>query len=91
MPKAKATKAKINKCDYTRLKTLQSKGNHHFTNHLSGKLMSKIYKEHTQFRDFPGGPLVKNLPCNAQGTGSIPGQGIKIPTCLSATKPRCHN
>ena len=91
MPKAKATKAKINKCDYTRLKTLQSKGNHHCTNHLSGKLISKIYKEHTQFRDFPGGPLVKNLPCNAQGTGSIPGQGSKIPTCLRATEPTCHN
>ena len=26
-------------------------------------------------RDFPGGPLVKNLPCNAGDTGSIPDQG----------------
>ena len=24
-------------------------------------------------RDFPGGPMVKNLPCNAGDTGLIPG------------------
>ena len=30
-------------------------------------------------RDFPGGPVVKNLPCNAGDVGSIPGQGTKIP------------
>ena len=29
-------------------------------------------------KDVPGGPVVKNLPCNAD-TGSIPGQGTKIP------------
>ena len=29
--------------------------------------------------DFPGGPVVKTLPSNAEGVGSIPGQGIKIP------------
>ena len=29
--------------------------------------------------DIPGGPVVKNLPCNAGGTGSISGQGTKIP------------
>ena len=28
--------------------------------------------------DFPGGPVVKNLPCNAGNTNSIPGQGTKI-------------
>ena len=27
----------------------------------------------------PGGPVVKNLPCNAEDTDSIPGQGTKIP------------
>ena len=31
------------------------------------------------FRDFPGGPGVKNRPCNAGDTCSIPGQGTKIP------------
>ena len=30
-------------------------------------------------RDFPGGPVVKNPPCNAGDTGSIPGGGTKIP------------
>ena len=29
--------------------------------------------------DFPGGPVVKNLPSNAEDTGSIPGRGTKIP------------
>ena len=31
-------------------------------------------------RDFPGSPVVKSSPCNAGDTGSIPGQGITIPT-----------
>ena len=30
-------------------------------------------------QDFPGGPVVQNLPCNSGGEGSIPGQGTKIP------------
>ena len=30
-------------------------------------------------RDFPGGPVVKNLPSKAGDAGSIPGQGTKIP------------
>ena len=30
-------------------------------------------------RDFPGGPVVKNLPCKAEDMGSIPGWGTKIP------------
>ena len=29
-------------------------------------------------RDFPGGPVVKNPPCNAGDMGSIPSQGTKI-------------
>ena len=29
--------------------------------------------------DFPGGPVVKNLPCSAEDTGLIPGWGTKIP------------
>ena len=27
--------------------------------------------------DFPGGPVVKNPPCNERDTGSIPGWGTK--------------
>ena len=32
-----------------------------------------------RFGDFPDGPVVKNPPCNAENTGSIPGRGTKIP------------
>ena len=28
---------------------------------------------------FPRGPVVKTLPSNIRGVGSIPGQGAKIP------------
>ena len=40
-------------------------------------------------RDFPGGPVVKNLPANAEDTGSFLVQ--EDPTCLEAAKPMCHN
>ena len=33
---------------------------------------------------FPGGPVVKNLPCSTEDTGSSPGQGTKI-QCHRAT------
>ena len=36
-------------------------------------------------RDFPGGPVVKNLSGNAEDMGLIPGWGPKIP---HATKQR---
>ena len=39
--------------------------------------------------DFPAGPVVKNLPCNAWDTGSIPSPGgSHMPR---ATKPVCHH
>ena len=31
-----------------------------------------------QQRDFPGGPVVKNPPCNAGDMSLIPGEGTKI-------------
>ena len=37
--------------------------------------------------DFPGGPVVKNPPCNAGDTGSIPGQGTKIPHAAGHLSP----
>ena len=44
--------------------------------------------------DFPGGPVVENLPSNAVDTGLIPGQGTKIPhaagqlsLCATTTEP----
>ena len=36
--------------------------------------------------DFSGGPVMKTLASSAGGGGSIPGQGAKIPTCLTAKK-----
>ena len=50
-------------------------------------------------RDFPGGPVVKNLPSNAGDVGSIPSRGTKIPHAVgqlsphTATreKPACRN
>ena len=30
-------------------------------------------------RDFPSGPVVKNLTCNTGDADLIPGQGINIP------------
>ena len=47
-------------------------------------------------RDFPGGPVVKNLPSNAGDVGSITGQGIKIPHATGqlsphALEPTHHN
>ena len=48
--------------------------------------------------NFPGGPVVKNLPCNAGDVGSIPGWGTKIPhaagqlgSCATTIEPVCHN
>ena len=39
-------------------------------------------------RDFPGGPVVKNLPSNAGDPGSIPGRGTKIPYAAAQLSPR---
>ena len=44
-----------------------------FTN--TGLLLSSC----SSSKDFPGGPVVKNLPCNAGDMGLIPGWGTKIP------------
>ena len=52
----------------------------------------------TKTGDFPGGPVVKNPPSNAGDTGSIPGQGTKIPHAVgqmslhaTTTEPAHHN
>ena len=37
-------------------------------------------------RDFPGGPVVKSLPCHAGDTGLIPGWGTKIPHASTKTR-----
>lgn len=33
----------------------------------------------SDWRDFPGNPMVKTAPSNVGGAGSIPGRGTKIP------------
>ena len=38
--------------------------------------------------NFPGGPVVKAFPSNAEGAGSIPGQGSRIP---HASGPKGQN
>ena len=38
-------------------------------------------------RDFPGGPVVKNLPYNAGDMGSIHSQGTKIPHAVGQLSP----
>ena len=42
--------------------------------HITVQLLT-FYQIKRRNRDFPGGPVVKNLPCNARDTGSIPGPG----------------
>ena len=39
------------------------------------------------FKDFPGGPVVKTLPSNAGDVGSIPGHGAVIPCASWPKKP----
>ena len=49
-------------------------------------------------RDFPGGPVVKNPPCNTGNVSSVPSRRMKIPlyhgaTCnlAASTEPVNHN
>ena len=44
--------------------------------------------EYKTWWDFPGGPVVKALPSNAGGVGSIPGRGSKIPHASWPKKPK---
>ena len=37
--------------------------------------------------DFPGGPVVKNLPCNSGDMGLISGWGTKIPHAMGKLSP----
>ena len=55
-------------------------------------------KRQLNWWDFPGSPVVKNLPCNAGDGGSVPGGRAKIPqateqlsTHTATREPVCHN
>ena len=45
-----------------------------------------LSKNHLK-RDFPGGPVVKNLPCRAEQGMWFPWSGNQDPTCRGATEP----
>ena len=54
---------------------------HNIVSHmmLCGALaLPRSLLEMKHFRNFRGGPVVKNLPCNAGDVGLIPGLGTKI-------------
>ena len=51
--------------------------------------MNIFEKSKSEFRDFPGGLLVKKPPANAGDTGSFP--GLEDSTCHETTKPVYHN
>ena len=55
-----------------------------------GKLNSKniVYLK-WKIEDFPGGPVVKNPPSNAEDMDLIPGQGTKIPHTPGQLSPSC--
>ena len=50
-------------------------------------ILTSVYQKIQNSWDFLGGPVVKNLPCNAEGTGLIPDRGTKIPHTVGAAKP----
>ena len=51
--------------------------------------MSLDYIQEGDEGDFPGGPVVKNLPSNDAGdAGSISGWGTKIPQATGQVSPR---
>ena len=61
-----------------------------------GLLWVHSYGQLKSTKDFPGGPVGKNLPSNAGDADSIPGRGTKIPHAqgklnpsTSTTEPKC--
>ena len=51
-------------------------------------VFSLVYSSRNDGWEFPSGPVVKTLPSNAGGVGSIPGWGAKI---LCALGPKNQN
>ena len=49
--------------------------------------MENAYLKRKLFKDFPGGPVVKNPPSSAGDTGSAPGQETKIPRAAGQLSP----
>ena len=53
--------------------------------HLCFKALIDLDK--TYSGNFPSDPVVKNLPCNAEDVGWIPGRGTKIPQATRQLSP----
>ena len=47
----------------------------------------RVFSSRRTERNFPGGPVVKNLPSKAGDMGSTPGLGTKIPHGLGQLSP----
>ena len=47
----------------------------------------KAHYSERKGRDFPGGPVVKNIPSSAGDGASIPGGGTKIPYATGQLSP----
>ena len=62
----------------------------HFCKQLESLLKQRIFiYQESILCNFPGGPVLKNLPADVGDTGSISGWGT--PSCLGATKLMSHN
>ena len=60
-------------------KLLTREKQEHFNDGRRASPSGRHYNQKHICRDFPGRPVVKTLPSNAGGMGSIPGWGVKIP------------
>ena len=66
-----------------------------YKKNVSSLPLQQTNKEHVRYfsylsMDFPGGPVVKNLLCDAGDAGSMPGGETKIPRATRA-EPKHHN
>ena len=54
---------------------------------MNERLLENVDRYMEEWRELPGGPVVKNLPSSAGDVGSIPDQGTKIPHALGQLSP----
>ena len=52
-----------------------------------GPAQQEAPKRFSSCWDFPGGPVVKSLPCSAGDAGSIPGQATKMTHAAEQLSP----
>ena len=58
-----------------------------FTSASEKQYSTQVKKKTNQCWGFPGGPVVKNLPCNTRDAGSIPGLGTESPHAAEQLSP----